>query len=90
MTILGTRQTLQKNSVGFSPWENTKLPWDVSVLFFSAPPLINSGIFLPILFREKICLTVCFMVNKALVAPQSAEILHPFDLDIARVIDCKL
>ncbi len=30
------------------------------------------------------------MVNEALVAPQSAEILHPFDLDIARVIDCKL
>jgi hypothetical protein len=47
-------------------------------------------IFLPILFREKICFTVCFMVNEALVAPQSAEILHPFDLDIARVIDCKL
>jgi hypothetical protein len=49
----GTRQTLQKNSVGFSPWENTEIPWDVSVLFFSTPPLINNGIFLPILFREK-------------------------------------
>jgi hypothetical protein len=33
---------------------------------------------------------IFFMVNEALVAPQSAEILHPFDLDIARVIDCKL
>ena len=30
------------------------------------------------------------MVNEALVARQSAEILPPFDLDIARVIDCKL
>ncbi len=33
----GTRQTIQKNSVGFSPWENTEIPWDVLVLFFSAP-----------------------------------------------------
>jgi hypothetical protein len=80
----------QKNYVGFSPWENTEIPWDVSVLFFSAPPLTNNGIFLPILLWVKICFTVCFMVNEALVAPQSAEILHPFDLDIARVIDCKL
>ena len=32
------------------------------------------------------------MVNEALVAPQSAEIINniPFDFDIARVIDCKL
>jgi hypothetical protein len=86
----GTRQTLQENSVGFSLWENTEIPWDVLVLFFSTPPLINNNIFLPILFREKLCFTVCFMVNEALVAPKSAEILHPFDLDIDRVRDCKL
>jgi hypothetical protein len=30
------------------------------------------------------------MVNEALVAQKSAEILQPFDLDIARVRDCKL
>jgi hypothetical protein len=33
----GTRQTIQKNSMGFSPWENTEIPWDVSVLFLGAP-----------------------------------------------------
>ncbi len=66
---LETRHTIQKNSVGFSLWENTEIPWDMSVLFFRAPPLINNGIFLPILFRKKICFTLCFMVNEALVAP---------------------
>jgi hypothetical protein len=76
--------------VGFSPWENTEIPWDVSVLFIGAPPLANTGILLPILLYKKICFALYFMVNKALVAPQSAEILPPFDLDIARVIDCKL
>ncbi len=48
---MGTRQTIQKNSVGFSPWENTEIPWDVSVLFFGAPPHIfhNFVSFRPIL-----------------------------------------
>jgi hypothetical protein len=58
----------------------------VCIIFQRPGALINNGIFLPILFRGKIC----FMINEALVAPKSAEILHPFDLDIARVRDCKL
>jgi hypothetical protein len=57
-------------------------------IIFQRPTL--DKFFLPILFREKYCFTECFMVNKTLVAPKSAEILHPFDLDIARVRDCKL
>ncbi len=32
-----TKQTLQKKTVGFIPWEIIKKPWDLSVLFFSAP-----------------------------------------------------
>ncbi len=46
----GTRQTIQKNSVGFSPWENTEIPWDVSVLFFGAPNIFHNFVsFHPIL-----------------------------------------
>jgi hypothetical protein len=46
----GTKQTLQEKTVGFLPWEIIKKLWDFLVLFFSTPPLINYGIFIPILF----------------------------------------
>jgi hypothetical protein len=35
-------------SVGFSPWENTEIPWDVSVLFFGAPQYFSQ-------YLSKIC-----------------------------------
>jgi hypothetical protein len=48
----GTKQTLQKKTVGFIPWDIIEKPWDFSVLFFSAPPLINYGFLYPFCFEK--------------------------------------
>jgi hypothetical protein len=47
----GTKQTLQKKTVGFLPWEIRKKTWDLSVLFFAPAPNIfhNFVSFHPIL-----------------------------------------
>jgi hypothetical protein len=46
----GIKQTLQKNSVGFFPWEIKEIPWDLSVLFFGAPKFFHNFVsFHPIL-----------------------------------------
>jgi hypothetical protein len=39
--LKGIKQTLQKKSVGFSPWEIKEIPWDLSVLFFGTPQVFS-------------------------------------------------
>ncbi len=36
-----SEQTFQKNSVGFIPWENTEIPWDVWSLLTSVPKRLS-------------------------------------------------